>query len=75
MNLHKILEGFSDKSAEAVCIFAYCEGPEHEPLLFEGRIKVREYVVAKSSRLTYKTPRDASYLDEAERDLVSSLLQ
>jgi len=36
-NLHKMLTGFEDKSAQAICTFAYCEGPEHEPLIFQGR--------------------------------------
>jgi inosine triphosphate pyrophosphatase len=35
--LHKLLAGFDDKSAQAVCTFAYCEGPGHEPVLFQGR--------------------------------------
>jgi len=35
--MHKMLEGFDDKSAQAVCTFAYCEGPGHEPVLFQGR--------------------------------------
>lgn len=35
--LHHMLDGFDDKSAEAVCTFAYCEGPGHEPVLFQGR--------------------------------------
>jgi inosine triphosphate pyrophosphatase len=35
--LHKMLEGFEDKSAQAVCTFGYCAGPGHEPVLFQGR--------------------------------------
>ena len=38
---HKLLAGFEDKSAQAVCTFAYCEGPGHEPIVFQGRTKVR----------------------------------
>ncbi|CAD5216847.1 unnamed protein product [Bursaphelenchus okinawaensis] len=34
--LHKMLHAFEDKSAKAVCIFAYCEGAETEPIVFEG---------------------------------------
>ena len=37
-----LLEGFTDRSAEAICIFAYCDGPQAEPRLFEGRTKVRK---------------------------------
>ncbi|CAE7008807.1 hypothetical protein P3342_002919 [Pyrenophora teres f. teres] len=36
-NLHKMLSGFDDKSAQAICTFGYCEGPGHEPVLFQGR--------------------------------------
>ncbi|KAL4236285.1 hypothetical protein ACF0H5_004672 [Mactra antiquata] len=36
--LHKLLEGFDDKTADAVCIFAYSSGnPDDEIQLFEGR--------------------------------------
>jgi inosine triphosphate pyrophosphatase len=36
-NLHKMLDGFSDKSSQAVCTFAYSEGPGAEPVVFQGR--------------------------------------
>ncbi|KAF2756192.1 inosine triphosphate pyrophosphatase [Pseudovirgaria hyperparasitica] len=39
--LHKMLAGFDDKSATAVCNFAYCEGPDHEPILFQGKTEGR----------------------------------
>ena len=39
-NLPKLLAGFEDKTAQAVCTFSYCEGPDHEPTLFEGRTEV-----------------------------------
>ncbi|XP_060565350.1 inosine triphosphate pyrophosphatase-like [Ruditapes philippinarum] len=36
--LHKMLAGFEDKTAEAVCVFAYCSGePGSKPELFIGR--------------------------------------
>ncbi|RFU35884.1 hypothetical protein B7463_g422, partial [Scytalidium lignicola] len=35
--LNNLLAGFPDKSAQAVCTFAYCEGPGHEPIIFQGR--------------------------------------
>ncbi|KAF7941403.1 hypothetical protein EAE99_001040 [Botrytis elliptica] len=35
--LNNMLAGFSDKSAQAVCTFAYSEGPSHEPIIFQGR--------------------------------------
>lgn len=37
---HKLLAGFEDKSAQAVCTFAYCESPGHEPIVFQGRTDV-----------------------------------
>ncbi|TPX71168.1 hypothetical protein SpCBS45565_g01356 [Spizellomyces sp. 'palustris'] len=36
--LNKMLVGFDDKGAEAVCTFAYCK-PGKEPVIFEGRTK------------------------------------
>jgi inosine triphosphate pyrophosphatase len=39
-DLHKMLAGFEDKSAQAICTFAYSEGPGHEPLIFQGRTHV-----------------------------------
>lgn len=38
--LNNLLMAYEDKSAQAVCTFAYCEGPEHDPIIFEGRITV-----------------------------------
>ena len=35
--LCNMLEGFSDKTAYAECIYAFCEGPQYEPKLFIGR--------------------------------------
>lgn len=32
-----MLAGFEDKSAEAVCTFAYCGGPGEEVKIFQGR--------------------------------------
>lgn len=37
LQLHKMLDGFEDKSAQAVCTFAYSEGLGHEPVLFQGK--------------------------------------
>lgn len=37
---HKLLAGFDDKGAEAVCTFAYSEGPGCEPIIFQGRTHV-----------------------------------
>ncbi|SPN98866.1 probable Inosine triphosphate pyrophosphatase [Cephalotrichum gorgonifer] len=37
--LAKLVAGFPDKSAEAVCTFGYSPGPGHEPILFQGRTR------------------------------------
>ncbi|KAJ1995247.1 acetyl-coenzyme A synthetase 2 [Coemansia spiralis] len=34
--LVRMLKGFDDKSGFVICTIAYCEGPGHEPILFEG---------------------------------------
>ncbi|KEF61656.1 Ham1 family protein [Exophiala aquamarina CBS 119918] len=35
--LNNMLAAYEDKTAFAVCTFAYCAGPDHEPILFQGR--------------------------------------
>ena len=35
--LHKLLDGWEDKSAQAVCTFAYTDRPDGEVILFQGR--------------------------------------
>ncbi|OGM42426.1 inosine triphosphate pyrophosphatase [Aspergillus bombycis] len=37
--LNKMLDSFEDKSADAICTFAFCHGPGSEPILFQGRTK------------------------------------
>ncbi|GAA96108.1 uncharacterized protein L969DRAFT_91564 [Mixia osmundae IAM 14324] len=39
--LNKMLDGFSNRRANALCTFAYCAGPTAEPVLFEGRTQGR----------------------------------
>ncbi len=52
-DLHKMLDGFEDKSAQAIATFAYSEGPGHEPILFQGRTDVRiSYFPIHSPSLT-----------------------
>eukprot|EP00032_Breviata_anathema_P001826 JZ554158.1.p1 GENE.JZ554158.1~~JZ554158.1.p1 ORF type:complete len:218 (+),score=39.08 JZ554158.1:24-677(+) len=34
--LERMLAGFETRTATATCIFAFCEGPGHEPVLFKG---------------------------------------
>lgn len=38
--LNNLLAAYSDKSAQAVCTFAYSEGPGHQPVIFQGRTDV-----------------------------------
>ncbi|KAI8050830.1 inosine triphosphate pyrophosphatase [Syncephalis plumigaleata] len=35
--LNRILAGYEDKSAYALCTFGYCPGPNEDPIIFEGR--------------------------------------
>ena len=32
-----MIQNFEDKTAYAQCIFAFCEGPDAEPIVFTGR--------------------------------------
>lgn len=43
--LNKMLDGFENRTAEAVCTFAFCRGPGSEPILFQGRTQVRDYLI------------------------------
>ncbi|KAL9641374.1 MAG: hypothetical protein Q9204_000009 [Flavoplaca sp. TL-2023a] len=36
--LNNLLAGYENKSAEAICTFAYCAGPGNEPLIFQGKV-------------------------------------
>lgn len=38
--LNRMLDGFEDRTAEAVCTFAFCRAPGAEPILFQGRTEV-----------------------------------
>ncbi|KAI9790380.1 MAG: nucleoside triphosphate pyrophosphohydrolase ham1 [Peltula sp. TS41687] len=37
--LNNLLAAYEDKSAQAVCTFAFSEGPGHDPIIFQGRTK------------------------------------
>ena len=41
--LNNLLAAYPDKSAQAVCTFAYSEGPGHEPIIFQGRTDVSSF--------------------------------
>jgi len=47
--LNKILSAYDDKTAEAVCTFAYSAGPGHEPIIFQGRTEVCLCAISFSS--------------------------
>jgi inosine/xanthosine triphosphate pyrophosphatase family protein len=42
--LNKLLFAYEDKSAQAVCTFAFSSGPKMEPLVFQGRLKVKQEI-------------------------------
>jgi inosine/xanthosine triphosphate pyrophosphatase family protein len=42
-NLHKMLDGFDDKSAQFVCTIAYSPGPEQEVIIFQERADVNHH--------------------------------
>jgi hypothetical protein len=73
--LNKLLVGFEDKSAEAICTFAYSEGPGHEPIIFQGRTDVSYFVWFKIHRSKYRTNkchfRVRSFQQEVRLVLVS----
>lgn len=39
--LNRMLDGFEDRSATAICTFAYCASADAEPVIFEGRTQGR----------------------------------
>jgi inosine triphosphate pyrophosphatase len=43
--LNKLLAGYEDKSAYALCTFALSKGPGHEPIVFDGRTPVSAVTV------------------------------
>jgi hypothetical protein len=56
--LNKLLVAYDDKSADAVCTFAFSLGPTSEPLIFQGRLQVR---VGKIRWLKFEHEADCSY--------------
>lgn len=59
--LHLMLAGFSDKCAEAVATIAYCAGPGHDPILFQGRIS--GVIVPARGKLEYGWQACFEYVD------------
>jgi hypothetical protein len=59
-NMYKMLAGFEDKSTQAVCTFAYSEGPGHEPIIFQGRTDVNLFL-EKYCKTAILTERRANW--------------
>ena len=53
--LNNLLLAYEDKSAQAVCTFAYSPGPKHEPFLFQGIVEVSRSDSRHRGRLCLKT--------------------
>ncbi|KAH0551108.1 hypothetical protein GP486_007544 [Trichoglossum hirsutum] len=53
--LNNLLAAYDDKTAQAVCTFAYSEGPGSEPKIFQGRtdVRVSHYLLVVGQILTY----------------------
>ena len=47
--LNKMLVGFEDPSAYALCTFAFCGGEGEEPQVFSGRTEVRDALLCVPS--------------------------
>lgn len=46
--LNRMLDGFDDRTAEAVCTFAFCRAPGAEPILFQGRTEVNKNLLKEN---------------------------
>jgi hypothetical protein len=55
-----MLAGFTDKSAQAVCTFAYSEGPGHEPIIFQGRTDVSLFLLMLPCNLLMSPGEDST---------------
>jgi hypothetical protein len=52
--LNKLLAGYEDKSAYALCTFALSKGPGHEPIIFDGRTPVSAVTMIGHFQLVMK---------------------
>lgn len=52
--LNKMLDPYEDRSAEAVCTFAFSHGPGAQPILFQGRTLVSYQIQHKNILYTHK---------------------
>jgi hypothetical protein len=59
-----MLDGFDDRSAYALCTFGYCEGPGHEPIIFEGRTNVSTIIQTSSiTKYHYHRVKSSLHVD------------
>ena len=70
-----MVDPYEDRTAEAVCTFAFSSGPGAEPIIFQGRREVREPVFKHScfflvKKLNPLLHRDALYQHEGRPGLV-----
>ncbi|KAK2797756.1 hypothetical protein FQN50_009085 [Emmonsiellopsis sp. PD_5] len=75
--LNKLLAGYEDKSAVAVCTFAFSSGPGAEPILFQGKTEGR-IVPARGPAnfgwdpiFEYETGQTYAEMDKKEKNLIS----
>ena len=63
MGLNNLLAAYTDKSADAICTFAYCEGPGCEVQIFEGICEVQRPLDTANDRVISYLPEDPITLD------------
>lgn len=76
--LNKMLDGFEDRSAKAICTFSYSEGPGHEPIVFQGItdgkiVRPRGPTTFGWDPIFEYTPAGQTYaeMDKAEKNKIS----
>lgn len=76
--LPKLLVGFEDKSATALCTFAFSPGPGEEPILFEGTTAGKIVVPRGATRFGWdpvfevdETSKTFAEMDGTEKNKVS----
>ncbi|KAJ5089583.1 hypothetical protein N7532_008267 [Penicillium argentinense] len=51
--LYKLLYSYTDKSAQAVCTFAFTTGPAMDPIIFQGKLEVCKKNKPEVSKCSY----------------------
>ena len=72
--LVNMLAAYEDKSAQAVCTFAYCEGPGQEPVLFQGRTDVCMILPLLPPSFLFSTKRKRKRKEEKQDRADSSVI-